>query len=85
PVGWLFSLAMRFLNRPCSARKPGVAWQSLVDLATDFAAAHDCQRYNQFEDMHPHVTQFHRMLVNSTLWREFFTLPQVPPKALKQI
>ncbi|WP_448035157.1 hypothetical protein [Bradyrhizobium liaoningense] len=85
PVGWLFSLALRFFNRPGSARKPEVAWKSLVSLATDFAAAHDCQRYSQFEDMDPHASQFHRMLVNSTLWREFFTLPQVPAKALKEI
>lgn len=85
PVGWLFSLALRFLDRPGNARKPDVAWTSLVHLATDFAAAHDCQRYSQFEDMNPHASQFHRMLVNSTLWREFFTLPQVPAKALQQI
>jgi hypothetical protein len=81
PVGWLFSLALRFLDRPGNARKPEVAWKSLVDLATDFAAAHDCERYSQFEDMNPHVSQFHRMLV----WREFFTLPQVPAKALQKI
>jgi hypothetical protein len=85
PVGWLFSLALRYLGQPGSARKPEVAWKSLVDLATDFAAAHDCQRYSQFEDLNLHASQFERMLANSTLWREFFTLPQVPPKALQQI
>ena len=85
PVGWLFSLALRHLGRPGGGRKPEVAWKFLVDLATDFAAAHDCQRYSQFEDLDLHASQFHRMLANSTLWREFFTLPQVPPKALRQI
>lgn len=85
PVGWLFSLALRYLDHSGGARKPEVAWKSLVNLAIDFAAAHDCQRYNQFTDLDPHPSQFHRILVNSLLWREFFTLPQVPPKALGQI
>jgi hypothetical protein len=69
PVGWLFSLALRHLGRPGRARKPEVAWKSLVNLAIDFAAAHDCQRYNQFEDLDLHASQFERMLANSTLWR----------------
>lgn len=85
PVGWLFSLAIRHLNRPRTARKPEIAWKSLCELATDFAAAHDCQRYSQFEDLDPHASQLHRMLVNSTLWRELFTLPQIPPTALRHI
>lgn len=85
PVGWLFSLALRQLGRPGRARKPEVAWKSLVSLATDFAAAHDCQRYSQFEDIDLHASQFHRVLASSILWREFFTLPQVPAKALLQI
>jgi hypothetical protein len=55
PVGWLFSLGLRNLGRLGSARKPAVAWKSLVDLATDFAAAHDCQRYTEFDghNLHP--------------------------------
>lgn len=85
PVGWLLSLALRYLNRSGHARKPERAWKSLVDLAIDFAAAHDCQRYSQYEDFNLHASQFHQALANSTLWREFFTLPQVPSKALRQI
>jgi hypothetical protein len=85
PVGWLLSLALRKLSRPGSARKPAVAWKSLVELATDFAAVHDCQRYNQFDGMNLHPSQFHRTLLNSTLWRELFTLPQMPAKALHQV
>lgn len=57
PVGWLFSLALRYLDRPSGARKPNVAWKSLVDLATDFAATHDCQRYSQYEDFNLHASQ----------------------------
>jgi hypothetical protein len=44
PVGWLLSLALKKLDLPARAAKPAVAWRSLVELATDFAAAHDCQR-----------------------------------------
>jgi hypothetical protein len=85
PVGWLLSLGLRNLGRPGSARKPAIAWKSLVDLATDFAAAHDCQRYNEFEGFNLHPAQFHRTLLDSALWRGLFTLPQMPPKALRQV
>jgi hypothetical protein len=85
PVGWLLSLGLRNLGRLGSARKPAVAWKSLVDLATDFAAAHDCQRYNQFDGFNLHPAQFHRTFLSSALWRELFTLPQMPPKALRQV
>jgi hypothetical protein len=85
PVGWLFSLALRNLDRPGGARKPEVAWKSLVDLATNFAAVHDCQRYSQFDGMNLHPSQLHHTLAASTLWRELFTLPQMPPKALHQV
>lgn len=85
PMGWLLSLALRHIGLPSKARKPEVAWKSLVSLATDFAAAHDCQHYNQFEHINIHASQFSRALADSTLWRELFTLPQVPPKALHHI
>lgn len=78
PVGWLLSLALRKLGRPGGARKPKVAWKSLVDLATDFAAVHDCQRYSQYDGMELHPSQLHRTLAASTLWRELFSLPQMP-------
>lgn len=85
PVGWLFSLGLRHLNCQGRAKKPAVAWKSLVELATDFAAVHDCQRYSQFEGLNLHATQIHRALADSILWREFFSLPQMPPKALRQV
>jgi len=85
PVGWLFSLGLRHFNRQGNARKPAVAWKSLVDLATDFAAVHDCQRYNQYAGINLHASQVHRALAESTLWREFFSLPQMPPQALRQV
>lgn len=85
PVGWLLSLALRNLHRPASTREPAIVWKSLLDLATDFAAAHDCQRYSEFEDIDLHPIQFHRTIAVSTLWRELFTLPQMPAKALQKI
>lgn len=85
PVGWLMSLALRNLDKKGTARKPAVAWASLIALATDFAAVHDCQRYSTFEDMDLHPSQLHRTLAASTLWREFFTLPQMPTQAMRQV
>lgn len=85
PVGWLFSLALCRLGVRGSARKPKVPWKSLIDLATDFAAVHDCQRYSMFEDIDLHPSQFHRTVLTSTLWRELFALPQMPPTALRQV
>ena len=85
PVGWLFSLALRHLGRRGGARRPEIAWKSLVDLATDFAAVHDCQRYTQYQGVDLHPSQLHRTLATSILWREFFTLPQMPSKALRSV
>ena len=51
PVGWVFSLGLRHLSAGVNARKTAVAWQTVVQLATDLAAAMDCQRYSQFEDV----------------------------------
>ena len=42
----------------------------------------DCQRYNQFDGMYLHATDFFPALGESLKWRELFTLPQVPPSAL---
>lgn len=85
PVGWLMSLALRNLDKKGIARKPAVAWATLIELATDFAAVHDCQRYSSFEDMDLHASQLHRTLAVSTLWREFFTLPQMPVQAMRKV
>ncbi len=85
PVGWLMSLALRNLDKKATARKPAVAWASLIALATDFAAVHDCQRYSSFQDMDLHPSQLHRTLAASTLWRELFTLPQMPTQAMRQV
>lgn len=82
PVGWLFSMSLRKLRYRGNARKPDVAWATLIELTTDFAAAHDCQRYSSFEGVDLHPSEFHRTILESILWRELFTLPQMPANAL---
>lgn len=83
PVGWIYSLGIRFLGKAGTARKPAVAWKSMVDLAVDFAAVLNCQRYSQYEEMDVHAAQIERVLRDSLLWRELFVLPQVPAIALR--
>ncbi|KTR02997.1 hypothetical protein NS365_20050 [Aureimonas ureilytica] len=79
PWGWLLSLAMANLSLPRSRRKPSIAWSSLVELARDFAAAHDCQRYSQFDSISNIAPEeFERTIVESTVWRELFFMPQGP-------
>jgi hypothetical protein len=78
PIAWLFALGARHLGRLGKARKPDQAWRTLIELATNMAACLDCERYNQFEGMDMHPTQFWRSMTDSLMWREFFTLPQVP-------
>lgn len=79
PYGWLFSLALRHTGCRGTARKPEVAWRSVVSLATDFAAVLDCQRYGQFEELDIAPTEIQRALRDALVWREVFALPQAPP------
>ncbi|MCH4550635.1 hypothetical protein MK632_33565 [Rhizobium changzhiense] len=83
PVGWIYSLGLRFLRKRSRARKPAALWKSIVELAVDFAAALDCQRYSQFEEIDVHAAQVERVLRDSLLWRELFVLPQLPAVALR--
>ncbi|MBS0235173.1 MAG: hypothetical protein JSR99_17030 [Proteobacteria bacterium] len=87
PWGWLFSLALRHVGSRTNPRKPDVAWNSAVALATDLAAAFDCERYNQFDGIELHASDFLSANADSVAWREVFSLPQVPVvviAALKQ-
>jgi hypothetical protein len=85
PIAWIFALGARHLGRLGKARKPDQAWRTLIELATDMAACLDCERYNQFEGMEMHPTQFWRSMTDSLMWREFFTLPQVPSVVVNDI
>ena len=85
PIGWLFSLAIRHIHRQPSSRKFQATLRTAVSLATDAAACLDCQRYNQFDEMDLHATDFLRVLGESLTWREVFSLPQVPPWTLNTL
>ena len=82
PFGWLLSIALRNIHALPSARDPANAWQAAVDLAIDFAASMDCQRYNQFDGVFLDAPDFLPALSESLIWRELFTLNQVPPSLL---
>ena len=45
----------------------------------------DCQRYNQFDGFNLAVSDFLQSFEESLVWRELFTIPQVPPVALETI
>jgi hypothetical protein len=78
PFGWLFSLAIKHLDKRCSTSNPSKEWSSAIELAIDFAATFDCQRYSQFEQIDVHACEFFSALSQSLNWRELFALPQVP-------
>ena len=82
PLGWLLSIALRHIHVKPSTDNPAHTWNAAVRLAIDFAATMDCQRYNLFDGLHLHATDFFRTLGASLIWRELFTLPQVPPMVL---
>ena len=82
PFGWLLSIALRNIHKPPSAGPAREAWQSAVDIATDFAAIMDCQRYNPYEGFSVEAPDILFSLAKSLTWRELFTLPQVPPSIL---
>lgn len=85
PVAWLISLALRHFEGQAQTLSSSTTWETLIELATDFAASMDCQRYSQFEDLNAEPHDFLRMLQESLTWRELFTLPQVPPSTLRTI
>ncbi|MDP2408810.1 MAG: hypothetical protein Q8M26_00820 [Pseudolabrys sp.] len=85
PYGWLFSLSLRHFDKAGSARKPDVAWKTLITLATEFAASFDCQRYGQIEQFNIPSTEYYRAHVDSLVWRELFSLPQTPPQVLRHL
>ncbi|MEX0695470.1 MAG: hypothetical protein WD075_13555, partial [Rhodospirillales bacterium] len=78
PFGWLLSLSMRHLNKVCLAAQPELEWASAIELATDFAATIDCQRYSPYEQIDLQPSDFYPSLAQSLAWRELFALPQVP-------
>jgi hypothetical protein len=82
PFGWLLSLALRHIHSKPSTTDAAKAWNSAINLAIDFAATTDCQRYNRFDGLSLAPSDFPPQLEESLKWRELFTLPQVPPSVL---
>ena len=85
PTGWLLSLALRNIHARPTTADPATAWKSAVELATDFAASTDCQRYNRLDGFSLDAPDFLPALAESLAWRELFTLPQIPPSMLPTI
>lgn len=82
PIGWLFSLAIRYCHVPASSIDSAADWDTLANLATDFASSLDCQRYSVFEAINLHPHEFVSTLEDLFEWREVFSLPQVPPMTI---
>ncbi len=82
PFGWLLSVALRHIDAKPSTSNPDNLWKSAIELATDFAASMDCQRYNPFDGIALDAPDFLPALAESLTWRELFTAPQVPPLVL---
>ena len=85
PIGWLLALALRHIHTRSSTAAATAAWKSAAELAIDFAASMDCQRYNHFDGLNLGASDFLQAVEESLVWRELFTLPQVPPAALATI
>ena len=85
PIGWLLAVALRHIHLRSSTANPAAAWKSATELATDFAASMDCQRYNHFDGLNLDACDFLQSLQESLAWRELFTRPQMPPAALSTI
>lgn len=85
PIGWLLAVALRHIHLRSSTANPAAVWKSAMEVATDFAASMDCQRYNHFDGLNLDACDFLQSLQESLAWRELFTRPQVPPAALSTI
>lgn len=85
PLGWLISIALRHTHVNSSPTDIAKSWKEAIQLAVDFAASLDCQWYTPFEGMFIGAQDFPFAIGKSLLWREFFTLPQVPSVVLPTI
>ena len=58
PIGWLLAIALRHIHTQPSTADPADAWKSAAELAIDFAASMDCQRYNLFDGLNLGASDF---------------------------
>lgn len=76
PFGWLIALAVKHMHKKPMARKPDIAWRSLVSKATDIAATFDCERYSQFEGIDLQPDQIIHSIRDTLAWHSFFRVNQ---------
>lgn len=85
PFAWLARLALQNLSKSKPARKPDVAWKNLTDLATQFAACCDFERYSKYENFDVQPSDLGFLFARSAGWQQLFMLKQMPAKALNLI
>lgn len=85
PFAWLARLALQNLSKSKPARKPDVAWKNLTDLATQFAACCDFERYSQYENFDVQPSDLGFLFARSAGWQQLFMLKQMPAEALNLI
>ena len=85
PIGWIWAVAIKHLNKTCKARKPDFVWKNIEELSTHFAASQNCQRYSQYEDMDVCPSRAWTLFKDSIYWQQFFTIEQIPKLAVKPL
>ena len=82
PMGWLLAVALRNIRALPRPIQSTTDWTSAVQLATDFAATTDCQRYNQFDGLYLEGPDIPPAIDETLNWLELFMLPQVQVSVL---
>jgi hypothetical protein len=85
PFAWLVRLALQNLSKKKPARNPDVAWKNLTDLATQFAACCNFERYSQWENFDVQPGDLDFLFARSAGWQQLFMLKQMPAEALNLI
>lgn len=85
PYAWLIRLALGHLGKGKKARKPEVAWRNLVNLATNFAACLNFERYSQWENLNVDPGDLGYLFQRSVGWQQLFMLKQIPPSGVDHI
>lgn len=85
PFAWLARLALQNLSKRKPARNPDVAWKNLTELATQFAACCNFERYSQWENFDVQPGDLGFLFACSAGWQQLFMLKQMPAEALNLI
>lgn len=82
PYAWLARVALQNMSRKKRARKPDVAWKNLTELATQFAACCNFERYSQWENFNLQPGDLGFLFSRAAGWQQLFMLKQMPAQAL---